>query len=59
MGEFICIDVINTKSIFISEKGAIYYSDQLYEIGESEDLESLKSINLLSAEEQLQIKTIL
>lgn len=59
MGEFICIDVINTKSIFISEMGAIYYSDQLYEIGESEDLESLKSINLLSAEEQLQIKTIL
>lgn len=59
MGEFICIDVINTKSIFIGEKGAIYYSDQLYEIGESEDLQSLKSINLLSAEEQLQIKTIL
>lgn len=59
MGEFICIDVINTKSIFIGEMGAIYYSDQLYEIGESEDLESLKSINLLSAEEQLQIKTIL
>lgn len=59
MGDFICIDIIEGKSIFISERGIIYYSDQLYEIGESEVLQNLKSINLLSAEEQLQIKTML
>lgn len=54
--EYICIDFVNKKAIFIGEFGDFYFSKSLYEIGESEVLEKLNSISVLPLNEQLEIK---
>lgn len=55
MNESICVDIINKRAIFIGEKGEIFFSDKMYEIGEAENQDDLSSIYILPLEEQREI----
>lgn len=59
MKENICVDIIKKKAIFIGEKGEIFFSDKMYEIGEAENQDNLSSIYILPLEEQQEIKNTL